>query len=102
MRTGLAQHYYDLPQAFGYGNSAVSSAKISKADYGGNSFVAVTDVERVPQAQVSGYNTSEGQTITASWKNVVNALENRPTKTCLVCYHDAVLELQSASAQVHT
>ena len=101
-RTGSAQHYYYLLQALGYANSLVSSANISLAAYKNNSFIAATDVEKVPQAAMSGHNTSGGQQITASWKRFGTATTNRPKKTFFVAHYDAVLELSSTSAQVHS
>ena len=88
--------------ALGYSNSVVSSANISLDAYKSTSFVAATDVERVPQATMSGYNTSGGQQITASWKKFGNATNNRAQKTFICAHHDAVLELSSTSVQVHT
>ena len=76
--------------------------KLSLEAYKSTSFIAATDVERVPQATMSGYNTSGGQQITASWKKFGNATNNRAQKTFVVCHHDAVLQLSSTSAQVHT
>jgi len=101
-RTGSAQHYYYLLQALGYANSLVSSANISLAAYKNTSFIAATDVEKVPQAAMSGHNTSGGQQITASWKRFGTATVNRPKRTFFVAHYDAVLELSSTSAQVHS
>ena len=98
--TGSAQHFCYLLQALGYSNSLVSSANISLQAYRNNSFVAAWDLEKVPQAVMSGYNTSGGQTITASWKSFGSATVNRPNKTFFVAHYDAVLELASTSAQI--
>ena len=101
-RTGLGQHFCYLLQASGYFNSLVSSLNISLAAYRDNSFIAAWDLEKVPQAIMSGYNTSGGQTITASWKDFGTASGNRPKKTFFVAHYDAVLELASTSAQIHS
>ena len=101
-RTGSAQHFCYLLQALGYSNSLVSSANISLAAYRNNSFIAAWDCEAVPQAVMSGYNTGGGAQITASWKNFGNATGNRPIKTFFVAHYDAVLELSSTSAQIHS
>ena len=69
-RTGSAQHYYYLLQALGYANSLVSSANIGLGAYKSNSAIYAWDVEKVPQAIMSGYNTSGGQSITTSWKGM--------------------------------
>ena len=100
-RTGSAQHFCYLLQASGYFNSLVSSLNISLAAYRADSFIASWDLEKIPQAIMSGYNTSGGQTITASWKNFGNAAGNRPHKSFFVAHYDAVLELASTSAQIH-
>ena len=101
-RTGSAQHYYYLLQALGYANSLVSSANIGLGAYKSNSAIYAWDVEKVPQAIMSGYNTSGGQSITASWKKFGSATANRAKKTFFVAHHDAVLELSATSAQVHS
>ena len=101
-RTGSAQHYYYLLQALGYANSLVSSANIGLGAYKSNSAIYAWDVEKVPQAIMSGYNTSGGQSITTSWKGYGTETANRPKKTFLVAHHDAVLELSATSAQVHS
>ena len=67
-RTGRGQHYSYLLQALGYSNSLVSCVNINLAAYNDNSFIAAWDTEKAPQAVMSGYNTSGGQNITASWK----------------------------------
>ena len=66
-RTGSAQHYYYLLQALGYANSLVSSADINLSKYNSTTAIYAWDVEKVPQAILSGYNTSGGQSITTSW-----------------------------------
>ena len=101
-RTGSAQHYYYLLQALGYANSLVSSANIDLGRYKSTSFIASWDVEKVPQAIMSGYNTSGGQSITTSWKKFGSTTANRAKKTFFVAHHDAVLELSATSAQVHS
>ena len=101
-RTGSGQHFWYLLPALGYANSLVSSVNISLAACRNNSFVAAWDVEKVPQAVMSGYNTSSGATITASWKNLGNATANRPNKTFFVAHYDAVCELSSTSCQIHS
>ena len=101
-RTGSAQHYYYLLQGLGYANSLVSSANISLQAYKSSSAIYCWDVEKVPQATMTGYNTSGGQSITASWKNMGTETNNRPKKTFFVAHYDAVLELSSTSAQVHS
>ena len=100
-KTGVAQHYHYLLNALGYSNSLVSSANINVGAYSSDSFIAATDTEKVPQATMSGYNTSGGQQITASWKNMGNATANRCKKTFFCAHYDCVLELASTSAQVH-
>ena len=82
-RTGLGQHFCYLLQASGYFNSLVSSLNISLAAYKDDSFIAAWDLEKVPQAIMSGYNISGGQTITASWKDFGTATGNRPKKHSL-------------------
>ena len=57
-RTGSAQHYYYLLQALGYASSLVSSAHIGLGAYKSSSAIYAWDVEKVPQAIMSGYNTS--------------------------------------------
>ena len=101
-RTGSAQNFCYLLQALGYSNSLVSSANISLAAYKNNNFIAAWDLEKVPQSIMSGYNTSGGQTITASWKNFGNASSNRPHKSFFVAHYDAVLELAASSCQIHS
>ena len=100
-RTGSAQHYYYLLGGLGYSNSLVSSANISLQAYKSSSAIYCWDCEKVPQATMSGYNTSGGQSITASWKKMGTETGNRPKKTFFVAHYDAVLELSSTSAQVH-
>ena len=70
------------------------------AAYKSKSFQALWDCEAVPQAAMSGYNTSGGQMITASFKNFGTSSSNRATKCFIVAHHDAVLELASTSATV--
>ena len=101
-RIGSAQHFCYLLQALGYSNSLVSSVNISLAAYRNNSFIASWDLEKVPQAAMSGYNTSSGAMITASWKNLGNATANRPNKTFFVAHYDAVLELSASSSMIHS
>ena len=100
-RTGSPQHYCYLLQALGYANSLVSSVNISLVSYRNSNAIFAWDLERVPQATMSGYNTSGGQLITASWKGFGNASTNRPKKTFFVAHYDCVLELASTSATVH-
>ena len=69
-RSGSAQHYCYLLQALGYANSLVSSVNISMMAYRNNSAIYAWDVEKVPQAALSGYSTGGGQQITASWKKL--------------------------------
>ena len=101
-RIGSAQHYYYLLQALGYANSMVSSANIGLNAYKSNSAIFAWGVEKVPQAIMSGYNTSGGQTLTTSWKNMGTETANRPKKTVFVSHYDCVLGLSSTSAQVHS
>ena len=101
-KIGSAQHYYYLLQALGYANSLVSSANISVAAHQNNSAIYAWDVEKVPQASMSGYNTSDGQNITASWKKFGTSAVNRVKKTFIVAHYDCVLELASTSAQIHS
>ena len=101
-RTGSAQHYYYLLQALGYANSLVSSADINLSRYNSTTAIYAWDVEKVPQAIMSGYNTSGGQSITTSWKGFGTETANRAKKTFFVAHHDAVLELSATSAQVHS
>ena len=101
-RTGSAQHYYYLLGGLGYNNSLVSSANISLQAYKSSSAIYCWDCEKVPQATMSGYNTSGGQSITASWKKMGTETGHRPKKTFFVAHYDAVLELSSTSAQVHS
>ena len=101
-RTGSAQHYYYLLGGLGYSNSLVSSANISLGAYKSTSAIYCWDCEKVPQATMSGYNTSGGQSITASWKKMGTETANRAKKTFFVAHYDAVLELSSTSAQVHS
>ena len=100
-RTGSAQHFYYLLSGLGYNNSLVSSANISLPAYKSSSAIFCWDCEKVPQATMSGYNTSGGQSITASWNKMGTVTANRPKKTFFVAHYDAVLELSSTSAQVH-
>ena len=101
-RTGSAQHYYYLLQALGYANSLVYSADIDLSRYKSTTAIYAWDVEKVPQAIMSGYNTSGGQSITTSWKKFGSATANRAKKTFFVAHHDCVLELSATSAQVHS
>ena len=80
-RTGSAQQYDYLLQALGYADSVVSSANIDLAKYKSSGFIVSWDVEKVPQAIMSGYNTSGGHIITTSWKRFGSATANRAKKT---------------------
>ena len=101
-RTGSAQHYYYLLQALGYANSLVSSANISLGAYKSTSVIYCWDCEKVPQATMTGCKTSGGQSITAPWRNMGTETGHRPKRTFFVAHYDAVLELSSTSAQVHS
>ena len=80
----------------------MSSVNISLAAYPYNNAIYAWDVEKVPQAAMSGYKCGGGQLLTESWKNFGNAGTNRPKKTFFVAHYDCVLELASTSAQVHS
>ena len=87
-------------KALGYANSIVSRANINQVAYNSKSFQALWDREKLPQAAMSGHNTSGGQMITASFKNFGTQTNNRAQKCFIFAHHDAVLELASTSATV--
>ena len=101
-RIGSAQHYYYLVQSLGYANSLVYYANIGLNAYKSKRAIFAWDVEKAPQASMSGYNTIGGQTLTTSWNNMGTETANRPKKTFFVAHYDCVLELSSTSAQVHS
>lgn len=100
-RTGAAQHYVALQQALGIANSVVSACSIGKTAYGSKSYIQATDVEKVPQASLSGHSTANGAMITLSTKSMGTATANRPIKSFVVCHHDCVAEISSQGCEPH-
>ena len=100
-RVGSAQHYVALTIALGIANRVFSACSIGKTAYGSSSYIQATDVEKVPQASLSGHSTANGTMTTLSTKNMGTATGNRPIKSFVVCHHDAVAEISNQGCQIH-
>ena len=88
----LAQHWHRLLQGLGLGSSN-STINITKAKYGSDSFVSLSDVECVPgQAGHSGTSTHNAQMVFDLRDMGVNSAD-LPTKAFVTCWHNAILTI---------
>jgi hypothetical protein len=99
---GCRQHYHRMLQALGVWNSASHAVNISAAGYGDGSaastqFLALYDLEAVPQAEASGTPVQGGGQVQISLKGVAGA-----TRAYISTHYDAVLEIKSQGAIVYS
>ena len=89
-------------QALGVWNSVSHAVNISAAGYGDGSavstqFVALYDLEAVPQAEASGTPVQGGGQVQISLKGVTGA-----TRAYISTHFDAVLEVKAQGAIVYS
>ena len=92
------QHFHRMLQALGVWNSASHAVNISAKGYGDGSaqstqFLALYDLEAVPQAEASGTPVQGGGQVQISLKGVAGA-----TRAYISTHYDAVLEIKSQGA----
>ena len=95
---GTKQHFHRMMQALGVWNSASHAVNISAAGYGDGSaaatqFLALYDLEAVPQAEASGTPVQGGGQVQITLKGVAGA-----TRAYISTHYDAVLEIKSQGA----
>ena len=95
---GTKQHFHRMLQALGVWNSVSHAVNISAQGYGDGSavstqFVALYDLEAVPQAEASGTPVQGGGQVQISLKGVLGA-----TRAYISTHYDAVLEIKSQGA----
>ena len=95
---GTKQHFHRMMQALGVWNSASHAVNISATGYGDGSavstqFLALYDLEAVPQAEASGTPVQGGGQVQITLKGVAGA-----TRAYISTHYDAVLEIKSQGA----
>ena len=95
---GCRQHYHRMLQALGVWNSASHAVNISAKGYGDGTtpstqFLALYDLEAVPQAENSGTPVQGGGQVQISLKGVAGA-----TRAYISTHYDAVLEIRNQGA----
>ena len=101
-RKGAAQQFYFLMQTLGQLNNPQGTISIKRHEFDTFKYINSFDLERVPQASMSGINLSTGGLLTLSMKGVGSTTSNRPTRCYVNCHYDAVAEITAAGCSIHT
>ena len=101
-RKGAAQQYYFLMQTLGQLNNPQGTISIKRHQFDSYKYVNAFDLEKVPQASMSGTNLATGGLLTLSMKGVGTTTSNRPNRCYVNCHYDAVCEVTASGAAIHT
>jgi len=101
-RKGAAQQFYFLMQTLGQLNNPQGTISIKRHEFDTFKYINSFDLERVPQASMSGTNLATGGLLTLSMKGVGTTTSNRPTRCWVNCHYDAVAEITAAGCSIHT
>ena len=80
----------------------MGTISIKRHEFDAFKYINSFDLERVPQASMSGINLSTGGLLTLSMKGVGSATADRPTRCYVNCHYDAVAEITASGCSIHT
>ena len=100
-RHGNAELFQRLLETLGLSQS-FQGVSFDRAGFDEYNCVLAFDLEKVSQAQGRGLNVSHGQLMRIHCEGVGNATANYPQKADTTVRYDAILELTSTGASLHT
>ena len=101
-RKGAAQQYCFLMQTLGQLNNPQGTSSIKRHQFDSYKYVNAFDLEKVPQASMSGHNLATGGLLTLSVTGCGTTTNNRPTRCYVNCHYDAGAEITAAGCSIHT
>ena len=99
-RIGSAEHMKRLFEAVGI-DSSFQDCGISRQRFDADNAIFAFDTERV-SAPGAGYNLSHGQLLRVHMEGVGDGIDFHASRAYVALHHDAILELTSSGAIVHS
>ena len=87
----LRQHFHRLLHAIGVANSP-TTINITRLPYHTDSFIQATDFEAVPEVHASGMSTHNAPLV-YDIQNIGSSSSDLPTIAFLMCFHEALIEI---------
>ena len=83
-------------------NNPQGTISIKRHEFDSHKYINSFDLEKVPQASMSGHNLATGGLLTLSVKGCGSTTANRPTRCYVNCHYDAVAEITASGCSIHT